>query len=81
MADAEEQRVLVVGEFHLVSASETASNCCSSCERLARNQDALFAADAFERFAGLFDKREPVAVGRHHGEDSALITSSAPLSV
>ena len=71
VADAEEERVLVVGEldgFGLSGAEER----LKLAEGLARDEDALFAADAFESFAELFDEGEAMAVSRDHGHGFGL---------
>ncbi len=71
MADAEEQRVLVVGKLDLFGIG-VRQQLLQLLQGLARNEHALFAADAFEGFVGLFDKREAMAVGRDHGQRLGL---------
>jgi hypothetical protein len=71
MADAEEERVLVVGKLDLVGFG-VVEQLLELLERLAGNEDALFAADAFEVLVGLFDEGEAVAVGGNHGERLGL---------
>ena len=70
-ADAEEERLLVVGELDGlgVGGVEQASELA---ERLARDEGLLFAGDAFECFAELFDVGEAVAVGGDHGHGLGL---------
>ena len=65
MAYAEEQRMLIVGKFNLLRVGGR-EQLLQLLESLARNQNALLTADAFKRLVGLFDVREPVAVGGHH---------------
>ena len=71
MADAEEERVLVIGKVNLVSFS-VAEQLLQLLERLARNEHALFATDAFEVFVGLFNEGEAVSVRGDHGERLSL---------
>ncbi len=64
-ADAEEERLLVVGELEGLGLGG-AEQRGELAERLARDQGLLLAGDAFERLAELFDVGETVAVGGDH---------------
>ena len=80
MADAEEERVLVVGEVDLLGLGAR-EQLLQLLQSLARNQNALLAADAFETSLGFstYESRWPSVATM--ASDSALMTSSAPLSV
>ena len=54
------------------SASDADEQLLQLLQRLARNQNALFAADAFQNLVGLFDVGQPVAVGGDHGQRLGL---------
>ncbi len=71
MADAEEERVLVVGKFDFLGFG-VCEQLLQFLECLARNEHALLAADAFEILAGLLDKREAMAICGDHGERFSL---------
>jgi len=71
MADAEEEGVLVVGEFDLFGLG-VGEQLLQLLEGLAGDEDALLAADAFENLVGLFDIGEAMAVGGDHGQRLGL---------
>jgi len=71
MSDAEEEGVLVVGELDFFGFS-VVEELLQLLEGLARDEDALLAADAFEDFVGLFNVGKAVAVGGDHGERLGL---------
>ena len=71
MADAEEERVLVVGKGDLVSVGD-GEQLLQLLESLAGDEDALLAADAFEQLIRLFDVGEAMAIGSHHGQRLGL---------
>ena len=67
MANAEEESVLVVGVLHFFRFSGR-EQLLQLLEGLARDENALLTADAFEDFIRLFDVGKPVAVGGYHGQ-------------
>jgi hypothetical protein len=71
MADAEEEGVLVVSELDFFSLS-VVEQLLQLLEGLAGDEDALFAADAFECLIGLLDVGEAMAVGGDHGQGLSL---------
>jgi len=71
MADAEEEPEIVVGELDVFGFGR-AEERLQFGEGFARDEDALFAADAFEDFFRLLYEAETVAVGGDHGDRFSL---------
>ena len=71
MADAEKERVLVIGKLDLLGIG-VVEQLLQLLEGLTRNQYALFAADAFEGLVGLFNVRQAMAVGGDHRQRLCL---------
>jgi len=59
--------VLIVGEFYFIGFG-VGEQLLKLLKRLAGNEDALLAADAFERLVWFFNEGEAMAVGGNHGE-------------
>jgi len=71
VAYAEEEPEVVVGEFDVFGIGGSEEG-LELGESFAGDEDALFAADAFEGCIGLFDVGEAVAVSGYHGDGFGL---------
>ena len=67
MTDAEEEPEVIVGELYVLGVGVREQG-LELGEGLARDQDALFAADAVEVFVGLFYEGQAMSVGGDHGD-------------
>jgi hypothetical protein len=66
MAKTEEQRVLVVVKVERLFFG-IGQQGLQLCQSLARDQGLLLSTDVLERFAGLFNMRQPVTIRGNHG--------------